>query len=716
MRDGGYGVTTGRVLEPDAGAGGVTAVCRLRRKDGTRGPIVPWYDLEFAEAAAASSAEPGQPPVEQVASLLPRTLDDVARLVRQRSPTAVVLAADDDTIGAAQLLAQRFEVPVIIESRPRSPLAQACGVVASAWASPYLDDAAATSPYLHAGTPATAAPVLGVRAAWQRDRAVAVRAIQAVAEDLRLLDGQLPAGSTVPVIGSGVVLEAGGLGPSELPWRGLRRVRPAPVVTLAQADRLLDGGTAIKTPLLRVVVTPRPGDAQRLRRVVIRAAGVGIDVEVVVDLDSASATADVVAGHPTKGTGAADPPDVVLHAARSVLEVAPEADLVAPQPVLERLERAGAAADTAPRPAWWLGRRAAMADRRHRMARCVSGRYERAVAVVEAAEELWWEHADDPARHADWLSSTVSTSGLVLRVVPDASAAGDPDGDAAPLAARLSIITATDTADGRRLSSSAGTLLERPYHRAADTAPSEPTLLRLDEPEDLERLLSHADEAATTGELAPGLLHPLSLLTDVCAVGGIRCAGPRLPRLVVGADGLVRTSRCGPAIGAIGDPLPDLRSEAAEARDRGAGCTCRPILWPADALEHLRVRPWIARMLSAASAVKALWPGRPSLARSESLAAVRVRGLHEGVRPWPGSVALVTVDDRVVLHETTSGRTLALPPLLAGVVEALLREGLDGARATAEELTGDPQHAERALQGAIAALDRLKVRTLEAAR
>lgn len=78
-----------------------------------------------------------------------------------------------------------------------------------------------------------------------------------------------------------------------------------------------------------------------------------------------------------------------------------------------------------------------------------------------------------------------------------------------------------------------------------------PTVVRLTEAEDAERLLDDVDHALASGELPGPLTHPLVELGDRCALrDGHGCSGARLH---IDTAGVVRTSPVGEPIGRVGD-------------------------------------------------------------------------------------------------------------------------------------------------------------------
>jgi hypothetical protein len=228
-------------------------------------------------------------------------------------------------------------------------------------------------------------------------------------------------------------------------------------------------------------------------------------------------------------------------------------------------------------------------------------------------------------------------------------------------------------------------LAAQPYTTAAFTPLTCPTVLRITDAQDLESFVEDADAAVETGAFPDAVLHPLSILGDVCALGTEHiCAAPRRSRVVVAEDGVAR-----PALG--GEALDD-----ATARD-SACLACLGAVVAADDLDAARAaRPWLSRYLRVADVLRALGGrlGAPPAVSgfgtrfADSLPAEPVEPADAPVLVRDGDEHLVCDPDSRRVLRTGADAARILEVLLAGVDRA------DPVEAVAHHL--DLEHARAA--------------------
>lgn len=645
------------------------------------GRVVLLHDLQLAEAAASRHGREWSPCT--VASSLPHTMEDLARTVLRRRPDAVVVAASSGTTGVRDALIGRLRaagVDAVGEDRSsdpavvESPLARRRG----------LPDRHAASPYQWGLLPAAAASIVGVRAGWVTPSGTVRRSPDELATDLELLAARATSRTPVLLVGGEALVGDDRLRLPPVP----RPLRLSVRLSLDRARLVVESSTLPSDARLVVTVPVTAGVADRVRALLVAAGQ--IDVAVVLL-------------EPTHG-----PLDV--NEARAVLGVMPDA-VVAP-PVAVALARTGPPSTRRdPRPRWWRERASQRMVDRARLGRCLAGRSDPDEVVVDGVHELIWDRPDDPWAQRDWLGSVLRTDGVLFHLSTERSAspgaAHDAEGHARTVRLRVS-----PDGTGRRLE---GRGLELHERRLAvgvglggdgpggDGWTTAPTVLRLEQPEDLLLLRDCLADTRRGGPVPPGLLHPLTLVADACVVGAAACGGPRLFRLFVGPDGAVRTGHAGSPVGAVGDTLGDLRGGVAMRRT-GPGCSCVPVDWPAGLVAEVLDDPVVARVVAATSAVKRLVSHDPGLSAGEALGRVRVHGLEVDVgAAWPAYLSVLTTGDRSAIVDVRSGRVASPSTTLAKLTTIALAAGEGGVRQVVARRGGDTATGDRA----VAAVDRL---------
>ncbi len=136
-----------------------------------------------------------------------------------------------------------------------------------------------------------------------------------------------------------------------------------------------------------------------------------------------------------------------------------------------------------------------------------------------------------------------------------------------------------------------------------------PTVVRVDDDEDLDAFLADADHARSTGSFPEFLINPAVVLADLPAFGSAAAGGGPDARVFVAADGTISTSPAGLALGRVGDPPPVLR----DAWRRANAASAQPcaVSIGARVTERRRAaglaeRSWLARYLIAGGVVRRL--------------------------------------------------------------------------------------------------------------
>lgn len=200
-----------------------------------------------------------------------------------------------------------------------------------------------------------------------------------------------------------------------------------------------------------------------------------------------------------------------------------------------------------------------------------------------------------------------------------------------------------------------------------------PTLLRVAEDDDVASLAADLD-ATAAGDLPPVLADPQLQLADRCGLGAPSCGGPR-HRLHLAADGTVRTSPVGPALGG-----PDATAAELHAAWHAAGgCTTTcvdPAVGPAlDAAR--RERPGWGRVLTVLDLLHAMRAGTPgdwtAIGLGDDDAGDRA-DLRPDAASWP---VLLAGPDGPVLLSTDARHRAAVGADAATLVDALLATGSD---------------------------------------
>ena len=164
-----------------------------------------------------------------------------------------------------------------------------------------------------------------------------------------------------------------------------------------------------------------------------------------------------------------------------------------------------------------------------------------------------------------------------------------------------------------------------PYGLGAVAEPGVPTILRVCDEHDFSAYLRDADDAWRTGDFTEVVTEPEWAVADLRALGGPDLRGGPDARLLVGADGQVRTAPFGLPIGTPASSLEALRARWQELDRRAGligGAELGAVLDERDRVEALRERPWLARYAVASSMLRR--------ARRVGLGAKRVVGFGDG--------------------------------------------------------------------------------------
>jgi hypothetical protein len=132
-------------------------------------------------------------------------------------------------------------------------------------------------------------------------------------------------------------------------------------------------------------------------------------------------------------------------------------------------------------------------------------------------------------------------------------------------------------------------------------------VLRVCDEHDFSAYLRDADQAWHSGVFTDAATNPLLALADLRALGGPDAGGGPDVRVLVGADGQVRSSPFGLPIGRIDTPLVDLRRRWRELdlrRGVPGGVDLGEVLDEDDRADAVRERPWLGRYAFAAALVR----------------------------------------------------------------------------------------------------------------
>lgn len=201
----------------------------------------------------------------------------------------------------------------------------------------------------------------------------------------------------------------------------------------------------------------------------------------------------------------------------------------------------------------------------------------------------------------------------------------------------------------------------QPYAAAAFMPVTCPTLVSVTAPEDFEAYVEDADAAVALGAFPDALLHPLTALGDVCALGSEHpCGTPMQTRAVVHPDDTVR-----PAVGGV--PFP-----AAEPRPSACTGCLGGVAAPEDLDAARAERPWLSRYLNAVETLRLL-AGRLDAPAQVSGFGMRLSETLEPVPTEPAAAPmLVQAGEEVLVADPVSRRVLRAGPDAARILEVVL--------------------------------------------
>jgi hypothetical protein len=337
-----------------------------------------------------------------------------------------------------------------------------------------------------------------------------------------------------------------------------------------------------------------------------------------------------------------------------------------------------------------------------RLRAALEGAYPGARRLAAHALDVLWQHPDDPSAHSDWLTGVLGADSALFAfggaagASPGAlfafgGAAGAPPGApfavggaaGAPPAPLRAVHAVTVADDGATWRVEGETWHVRPYRDAPAGEPLRPLVLTVAERADLEALLADADAAHAAGVVGATLAHPAVTVADLAPWAGPgEDPAPRLARLLVGADGLVRPAPAAPALGELGEPFATLRARAAE-RLAALDAELPPGAWPclslpewldpAELAEIQAARPWLPAWALVPRALRAL-ARRSGPVRAE----VRVAGLggplhYDGERDPARSTRrlLLRAGDRHAIYDPRTDTALGVGADLAAIWEGL---------------------------------------------
>lgn len=251
-------------------------------------------------------------------------------------------------------------------------------------------------------------------------------------------------------------------------------------------------------------------------------------------------------------------------------------------------------------------------------------------------------------------------------------------------------------------------LRSRPYGAAEFLCLDSPTILWIENSDDLSAYLRDADIAWSTGRFAEHLTHPNAIVANLAAVGGAAdLAGPA-SRLFVFPDGGISTSPTGRQLGWHDSGLADIddrwRSANAASRHPDAICLDR-VVADRDRTDALAERPWIGRYVVVAGVLRGI------RARARQPSAVSgfgnrfAAGLPPPEQPDPlNDPVLVRLGSVVIAVDPLDGSWTQLSKQASGALEALLalRTPAEVQRWCARD---DPGADDRAVHMAIVQLD-----------
>jgi hypothetical protein len=642
-----------------------------RRAEGGR--LIADHDAASADLRAALAVR-GVRSVQHVdrrIATLPALAADVGR---HGAPWVAIAAAGGAVAAAAaRALAARDDGPRVVvlgeehdddwpAGAPRVAAgdAESLAGLLGATASPAERDPSA---WLLELLPARAAARVGVRLAPLGGPADGL-ALGRVRAELRWLERRTPIAQLVPLRGAAPARElAGALGDL-----GLRYIRPtatldARAAHVEAARALAEAGVAELTLTVDVEAGDAPEAIRRVRELAAAAAPARSRLHLRL------------AGDP-----AADEAAVAAAAAFPGFTYEGDAEgFVAPELQASRTFQARAGV---------LGAGPA------RLRRALEGAYPDAPRLAAHPIDVLWRHPDDPGRHGDWLAGLLAADSALF--VLNADAAGRPP---APLRAVHRVIVEDASAAGATWRVEGETWHVRPYAAARSGEPLRPLVLTVARREDLDALLADADAAHAGGVLGHAIAHPAVTVADLARWAGPgEDPGPRLARLVIDGDGLVRPAAAAAPLGELGEPFAALRARAARRLaelDERLPADAWPCLslpaWldPDEAAALQAARPWLATYALVPRALRALARKTPAQG-----AEVRVGGLggpllYDGERDpsrSPSRRLLVRVGDRHAIYDPRTDAALLVGSDLAALWEGLVACG--DPRRVAEWLAG----------------------------
>ena len=219
-------------------------------------------------------------------------------------------------------------------------------------------------------------------------------------------------------------------------------------------------------------------------------------------------------------------------------------------------------------------------------------------------------------------------------------------------------------------------LQNRQYGAAEFACFDMPTVLWIENSDDLSAYLRDADDAWTTGRFAHHVTHPNAIVANLAGVGGPSTHAGPADRLYVAADGAIRTSPTGRVLGATGSSGLELNDGWSRANTTSAypDASCLPAVFDdADRTEALGERPWIARYLVVAAAIREIRRSYRQPARASGFGGRLSADLPRSDTPDAVSVpVLVRVGSTVQALDPASRVAVELSPASLAVIETLL--------------------------------------------
>ncbi len=139
-----------------------------------------------------------------------------------------------------------------------------------------------------------------------------------------------------------------------------------------------------------------------------------------------------------------------------------------------------------------------------------------------------------------------------------------------------------------------------------------PVMLRGSDDDDFSAFLRDADVAWTAGRFSRAVTSPLTLIADLCGLGGPADSGGPGDRIFVAATGVVSTSPTGRRLGVAGEPweLIQQRWDDLNGASRRPCAVCLAgVLDEQDRADALTERPWLSRYLDAIAVIRTIRAG-----------------------------------------------------------------------------------------------------------